>query len=117
MSDSDRCETQADLACERDHRARHTHRNSIQTPMNIIIRFSVSEMKPSGTLLLPPTQAQPLAADILGCPGEQVNDGQPDGRFWDVAIIDEIDAMQSCGARLTVLTTTSVVACRADPTV
>ena len=31
--------------------------NGIQSPMNIIIRFSVSETKPSGTLLLPPTQA------------------------------------------------------------
>ncbi len=29
----------------------------IQRPMRIIIRFSVSEMKPSGTLLPPPTQA------------------------------------------------------------
>ena len=29
----------------------------IQRPMRIIIRFSVSEMKPSGTLLSPPTQA------------------------------------------------------------
>ena len=30
---------------------------SIQTAIAIIIRFSVSEMKPSGTLLSPPTQA------------------------------------------------------------
>lgn len=31
--------------------------SAIQTAMVIIIRFSVSEMKPSGTLLDPPTQA------------------------------------------------------------
>lgn len=30
----------------------------IQTAIAIIMRFSVSEMKPSGTLLPPPTQAQ-----------------------------------------------------------
>lgn len=30
---------------------------SIQTAIAIIIRFSVNEMKPSGTLLSPPTQA------------------------------------------------------------
>ena len=30
---------------------------AIQTAIAIIIRFSVSEMKPSGTLLDPPTQA------------------------------------------------------------
>ena len=34
-----------------------THIDTIQTAMKIIIRFSVSEMKPSGTLLDPPTQA------------------------------------------------------------
>lgn len=32
-------------------------RASIHSAMPIIIRFSVSETKPSGTLLLPPTQA------------------------------------------------------------
>jgi len=35
-----------------------------------------------------------LAADIVGCPGERVNDGPPDGRSWDLATIHEIDAMQ-----------------------
>lgn len=38
--------------------AQNTHiRSGIQMPMAIIIKFSVSDMKPSGTLLLPPTQA------------------------------------------------------------
>ncbi len=32
-------------------------RTSIQTAIAIIIKFSVSEMKPSGTLLSPPTHA------------------------------------------------------------
>ena len=34
-----------------------SERVAIQTAMPIIIRFSVSEMNPSGTLLEPPTQA------------------------------------------------------------
>jgi hypothetical protein len=31
------------------------------------------------------TVEAPLAADIVGCPGERVNDGPPDGRSWDEA--------------------------------
>ena len=33
-----------------------------------------------------------LAADIVGCLGERVNDGLPDDRFWDVASLWRIDA-------------------------
>jgi hypothetical protein len=40
------------------------------------------------------TVEAPLAADIVGCLGERVNDGPPDGRFWDIATIHEIDAKQ-----------------------
>ncbi len=47
--------------CERkgNQQAKHhlAYRTSIQTAIAIIIRFSVSETNPSGTLLLPPTQA------------------------------------------------------------
>lgn len=32
-------------------------RTAIQTPIATIIRFSLSDTKPSGTLLVPPTQA------------------------------------------------------------
>lgn len=41
------------------HRAAYIHpmRSGIQIAMAIMMRFSVSETKPSGTLLLPPTQA------------------------------------------------------------
>jgi len=35
-----------------------------------------------------------LAADIVDCLGERVNDGSPDGRSWDEATVDEIVAMQ-----------------------
>jgi len=37
------------------------HCSSIQIAMPTIARFSVSETKPSGTLLLPPTQAHLIA--------------------------------------------------------
>ena len=37
------------------------------------------------------TVEAPLAADILGCPDERVNDGPPDGRFWDSAAIEGQD--------------------------
>jgi hypothetical protein len=40
------------------------------------------------------TVEAPLAADIVGCPGERVNDGPPDGRSWDKATIGKIDAKQ-----------------------
>ena len=36
---------------------RYTNIHSIQIAMPTIATFSVSHMKPSGTLLLPPTQA------------------------------------------------------------
>lgn len=41
------------------HQARRFHQacDIIQTAIAIIIRFSVSDVKPSGTLLSPPTQA------------------------------------------------------------
>jgi hypothetical protein len=38
------------------------------------------------------TVEAPLAADIVGCLGERVNDGLPDDRFWDVASLWRIDA-------------------------
>lgn len=47
-----------DQAQEPRHEATIAHQPmAIQIAMAIIIRFSVSETKPSGTLLLPPTQA------------------------------------------------------------
>ena len=47
----------ADIGCRRGGLNRTDHISTIQTAIPIIIRFSVSEMKPSGTLLDPPTQA------------------------------------------------------------
>jgi len=38
-------------------RLQYVEANGIQSPIPIMIRFSVSETKPSGTLLSPPTQA------------------------------------------------------------
>jgi hypothetical protein len=40
------------------------------------------------------TVEAPLAADIVGCPGERVNDGPPDGRSWDKASMLRSSAKQ-----------------------
>jgi hypothetical protein len=36
----------------------------------------------------------PLEADSVDCPSEPTDAGSVDDRYWDVANIDEIDAMQ-----------------------